>query len=107
MTKSVMRVRGSLGVKFDSAESEKGSDVIETDSRATARVDPAETLIKVGLLLVAARVGATAPMEISARPTHRNDAGRLPKPEAQVFIGYALSVKDRYDLIEMRRANLE
>lgn len=81
-----MRVRGSLGLKLLSAESEKGSDVIETDSRATARVETAETLINVGLLVIA-KAGAAAPREISVRPALRNDARRLPETKARVFIG--------------------
>jgi len=65
-----MRVRASLGLKLPDDESEKGSALIETDSSATARVDPAETLISVGL--VAADAGAMAPQNTTARPAHTN-----------------------------------
>ncbi len=92
MTNRVMRVRGSLGLSRLSAESEKGSDVIDTDSRATARVAPsegrpAETLINVGPVLAAAKVGATAPMKISVKAVLRTKARRLPEAKARVFIG--------------------
>ena len=47
---------------------ENGSDRIETDSSATARVEPAETLINVGLMLGAADAGATTPPRMTVRP---------------------------------------
>ena len=71
-----MRVRGSLGLKLLSDESEKGSALIETDSSTTARVEAAETLINVGLMLGAADAGETAPKKITARPAHTNAAKR-------------------------------
>jgi hypothetical protein len=49
MQKSVMRVRGSFGLKFPAEVKEKGSARIETDSSTTARVEVADTLNRRGL----------------------------------------------------------
>src|SRR5258706_9140959 len=85
MTNRVMRVRASLGLKLPDDESEKGSALIETDSSATARVDPAETLISVGL--VAADAGAMAPQNTTARLAHTNARKRSLEAKARFLIG--------------------
>ena len=59
--KSVMRVRGSFGLKFPAEFNEKGSARIETDSRATARVEVADTLNTSGLFWGAPNALARAP----------------------------------------------
>jgi hypothetical protein len=87
MTNRVMRVRGSLGLKLPSDESEKGSALIDTDSNATARVEPAETLIKVGLRLGAAEADPTAPHAIKAIPAHTIARSCLLAAEARYLIG--------------------
>jgi len=61
MQKSVMRVRGSFGLKFVSELKENGSARIETDSRTTARVDVADTLKRRGLVWIAPNAFATRP----------------------------------------------
>jgi hypothetical protein len=87
MTNNVMRVRGSLGLKLPSDEIEKGSDLIETDSSATARVEAAETLINVGLMLGAADAGNTPPPRMTARPAHMNARMRSLEAKARFLIG--------------------
>src|SRR4029453_4159708 len=76
ITKRVMRVRGSFGLKLPSDDSENGFLLIDPDSSATARVEPADTLINVGLTLGAAVAGANAPHTNAVRPAHANTIRR-------------------------------
>ena len=96
MTKRVMRVRGSLGAKLASDDSEKGSALIVTDSSATARVEPAETLINVGLRLGAAETGARAPHNNMATPAHTLAAKRLLEAKARFLIGVCSLCQKQY-----------
>ena len=96
MTNSVMRVRGSLGLKLPSDDSEKGSALIDTDSSTTARVEAAETLINVGLMLGAADAGAKAPLKIIARPAPTNATKRLLEAKARFLIGVCSLCQKRH-----------
>jgi len=85
MQNSVMRVRGSLGLKFPSEFSEKGSARIETDSSTIARVEVAETLNNSGLLWVAPDV-LEAPHMNAVRPAHTVARKRLREVKARILI---------------------
>jgi len=85
MQNRVMRVRSSLGLKFRSEFSEKGSARIETDSSTIARVEVAETLNNSGLLWVAPDVLA-APHMNAARPAHTVATKRLREAKARILI---------------------
>jgi len=80
-----MRVRSSLGLKFRSEFSEKGSARIETDSSTIARVEVAETLNNSGLLWVATDTLA-APHMNAARPAHTVARKRLREAKALILI---------------------
>src|ERR1700693_2003245 len=82
-----MRVRGSFGLKLPSDDSENGSPLIDTDSSTTARVEPAETLINVGLMLGAAVACAKAPHTNAVRPAHTSGIKRLHEAKARFLIG--------------------
>src|SRR5882762_4212404 len=96
MTNSVMRVRGSFGLKLAAEESENGSALIDTDSSATARVEPAETLISVGLTPGAADAGARAPQRIIASAAHTNATKRSLEAKARFLIGICSLCQTRY-----------
>ena len=85
MQNSVMRVRSSLGLKFRSEFSEKGSARIETDSSTIARVEVAETLNNSGLLWVAPDVLEALVMN-AARPAHTIPKKRLREAKARILI---------------------
>ena len=85
MQNSVMRVRGSLGLKFPSEFSEKGSLRIETDSSTIARVEVAETLNNSGLFWVAPEV-LEAPHMNAARPAHTIARKCLREAKARILI---------------------
>jgi hypothetical protein len=89
MQKIVIRVRGSLGLKLASDESEKGSAVSDTDSSATARVEDAETLNRSGLICAADAFIKTPHIKI-ATPAHTTASKRLRKAKALLLIGFAL-----------------
>src|SRR2546423_4035908 len=109
MQNRVMRVRSSLGLKFRSEFSEKGSARIETDSSTIARVEVAETLNNNGLLWVAPDVLA-APHMNAARPAHTVARKRLREAKARIFIRIFSLVKQfqrsrlTKSLVEGRRA---
>lgn len=69
MQKSVMRVRGSAGLKFPSELSVKGSARIETDSRATARVEDEDMVNSEGETL-AANIAENDPQANTAKTAH-------------------------------------
>ncbi|PYS56934.1 MAG: hypothetical protein DMF76_23580 [Acidobacteria bacterium] len=97
MQNSVMRVRSSLGLKFRSEFSEKGSARIETDSSTIARVEVAETLNNSGLLWVAPDV-LEAPHMNAARPAHTVAAKRLREAKARILIRvFSLSQDNSHD----------
>jgi hypothetical protein len=75
-----------------SDDSENGSPLIETDSSTTARVEPAETLINVGLMLGAAVAGAKALHTNAVRPEHTNAIRRLLEAKARFLIRVMLSL---------------
>jgi hypothetical protein len=104
MTNRVMRVRGSFGLKLASDDSEKGSALIDTDSSATARVEPADMLINVGLRLGAAEAGATAPHIIRDTTAHTVATKRLPEAKARFLIGVCSLCQKQYKRIDMRLA---
>jgi hypothetical protein len=84
MQNSVMRVRGSAGLKLASELSEKGSACIDTVSSATALVEDDETVNKEGEIAGAANDMA-AQIEIS-KPAKPTKATTLPKANARIFI---------------------
>src|SRR5437870_7953248 len=86
MQNSVMRVRGSLGLKLPSELSENGSVLIDTDSSTTARVEDDETLINTGLALGAADASVKAPHTNAGRPAHASKTKRLRQANKGVFI---------------------
>ena len=87
MQNSVIRVRGSAGLKFPAEFSEKGSDRIDTDSSTTARVEADETLNNDGAKLGAAEA---LPHKSAAIPAHKTDAKHLRKAKARILIGRSL-----------------
>src|SRR5882672_2145218 len=89
MQKIVMRVRGSLGLKLASDESEKGSAVSDTVSSATARVEVSDTLKSNGLVC-AAKALLNAPQTRAAKLAHSTATKRLHKAKAHLLIGFAL-----------------
>ena len=68
MQKSVIRVRGSAGLKLASALSEKGSACIDTVSSAIALVDDDETVNKEGEIGAANDVAAQTTISKQAKP---------------------------------------
>jgi len=96
-----------LGLKLPSEESEKGSALIDTDSSATARVEPAETLTKVGLMLGAADAGETAAHNIAARPAYTNVRMRSLEAKARFVISVCSLCQKLYRLLDMRLAKIE
>src|SRR5262245_60373459 len=99
MQNSVMRVRGSFGLKFPSDESEKGSVLIETDSSTTALVEVDDTLNKTGLFCTAADAPA-APQINAARPAQTDAKKRLRELDARFFIGISLTSSKNPNLID-------
>src|SRR5205807_2069203 len=91
------------GLKFPSELSVKGSDRIDTDSTARARVVPA-VLIKTGLGWVAADVAWKAPHRKTATPAHTTLRKCRRKQEARFFIRGRSLVTTDY-LSTMRLAN--
>jgi hypothetical protein len=85
MQKSVMRVRGSAGLKLASAVSEKGSACIDTVSSATALVEVDETVNKEGEIAGAANVDVGAQTKIS-KPAKPNKATTCGKANARILI---------------------
>jgi hypothetical protein len=83
----------------------EGSALIDTDSSATARVEPAETLISVGLTLGAADAGARAPQRIIASPAHTNATKRSLEAKARFLIGVCSLCQTRNKRIDMRLVN--
>jgi len=77
---------------------------METDSSTTARVEPAETLIKVGLMLGAAVAGAKAPHTNAVRPAHNSAIGRLHEAKARFLIWVYSLCRKRSGGIDMRLA---
>jgi hypothetical protein len=75
MQKTVMRVRGSFGLKFSAELRENGSARIETDSMTTARVEVAETLKSCGLFWIAPNAFAKAPQPKMSRSAEVNRRG--------------------------------
>ena len=97
MQNRVMRVRGSLGLKFCSEFSEKGSALIDTDSSTIARVEVAETLNNSGLLWVAPDM-LEAPHMNAARPAHTIARKRLREAKARILIRvFSLSQDNSHD----------
>jgi hypothetical protein len=90
MQNSVMRVRGSFGLKFPSDESEKGSVLIETDSSTTARVEVEDTLNRTGLFCTAADV-LKAPQTNAARPAQTAAKKRFRELDTRFLIGIFLT----------------
>jgi hypothetical protein len=86
MQNSVMRVRGSAGLKFVSALSEKGSACIDTVSSATALVDDDETVNKEGEIAGAANDGDVAAQTKTSRPAKPTKATTLRKANARILI---------------------
>jgi hypothetical protein len=84
MQKSVMRVRGSAGLKFPSEFSVKGSARIETDSSATARVELDDTVNNEGEMPGAAN--AAAAQKVS-KPAQKIETKHLRTAKARIFIG--------------------
>jgi hypothetical protein len=85
MQKSVIRVRGSEGLKFPSELSVKGSARIETDSRATARVDVDEIVNNEGETL-AANIAEKDPQASTARTAHTTETKQSHTAKARIFI---------------------
>ncbi|HEX3231602.1 MAG TPA: hypothetical protein VHQ95_21670 [Pyrinomonadaceae bacterium] len=84
MQNSVMRVRGSAGLKFPSEFRLKGSARIETDSSATARVEVDDTVNKEGEMLGAADV--TAAQKVT-KLAQKIETKHLRTAKARIFIG--------------------
>ena len=82
----VMRVRGSAGLKFASEVNEKGSASIDTDSRATALVEPDETVNSDGVIAGAADDGDAAPPAKTAKLAQQSETKHLRKAKARIFI---------------------
>ena len=81
MQKSVMRVRGSAGLKFPSEFSVKGSARIETDSSATARVELDDTVNNEGGAADAAAAEKVTKLAQKTATKHLRTA------KARIFIG--------------------
>src|SRR3954471_23796452 len=86
MQNSVMRVRGSAGVKLLSAVSENGSACIDTVSKATARVDVDETVNKEGEIAGAANEGDAVAPSRTSKPAKPTKATTLRKANARILI---------------------
>jgi len=84
MQNSVIRVRGSVELKFASEFRLKGSARIETDSSATARVEVDDTVNKEGEILGAA--GVTAAQKVT-KPAQKIETKHLRTVQARIFIG--------------------
>jgi hypothetical protein len=84
MQNSVMRVRGSVELKFPSEFRVKGSARIETDSSATARVEVDDAVNKEGEMLGAA--GVTAAQKVT-KPAQKIETKHLRTVQARIFIG--------------------
>jgi len=87
MQNNSMRVRGSFGLKLASEFKKKGSDLIVTDSSATARVELAETLKIVGASCGAADAIVNALQRKAARPAHTTAAKHLREAKTRFLIG--------------------
>src|SRR5882762_7786255 len=85
MQNSVMRVRSSLGLKFRSEFSEKGSALIDTDSRTIARVEVDETLNSTGLGWLNPKALETEKLS-TASPAHTTPRRRLRAAKAPILI---------------------
>jgi hypothetical protein len=83
MQKTVMRVRGSAGLKFAAPFKVKGSARIDTDSSATARVELDDTLNNDG-------AAEALPHKSAATPAHKIDTKHLRKAKARILIGRSL-----------------
>jgi len=86
MLNTVIRVRGSAGLKFPSELNENGSVRIDTDSSTTARVEVPETLNNEGVRLGAAETAAKAPHTKAAKPAHNRETKHLRKAKARILI---------------------
>jgi hypothetical protein len=84
--KRVIRVRGSDGLKLASELSEKGSAVIDTVSRATARVDDDDTVNNEGGIAGAAREGDAAAQTTTSRLAKPTKATTLRRANARILI---------------------
>ena len=88
MQKSVMRVRGSFGLKFADELKENGSARIDTDSNTRARVDVEDTLNNSGLFWVAPDALVITP---AIKAVIKAET-RLPKWACPLKIGVAFRV---------------
>lgn len=84
MQKSVMRVRGSAGLKFPSEFSVNGSARIDTDSSAAARVELDDTVNNEGGMLGAAGVAVAQKV---TTPAQKIETKYLRTAKARIFIG--------------------
>jgi len=84
MQKSVMRVRGSAGLKFAAPFNVKGSAFIDTESSATARVEVEDTVNSEGEMLGAARAAAA---HRAIKLAQKIETKHLRTAKALIFIG--------------------